>query len=82
MGGKTGRVDGWFVALVAALLLAPHLFVGRYYSNHLPILGPAQVVSGDEPHYLLMLNSLLDDGDLDLSNQYAAVHAGMTAAGA
>jgi hypothetical protein len=28
-------------------------------------------LSGDEPHYLLMAYSLLHDGDLDLSNNYA-----------
>ena len=28
-------------------------------------------LSGDEPHYLLMAQSLLHDGDLDLSNNYA-----------
>ena len=29
-------------------------------------------ISGDEPFYLLTTQSLLDDGDLDLRNQYAA----------
>lgn len=33
--------------------------------------GPAGP-QGDEPHYLLMTDSLLADGDLDLANQYAA----------
>lgn len=29
-------------------------------------------VTGDEPHYLLMTQSILTDGDLDLANNYAA----------
>lgn len=28
------------------------------------------VISGDEPHYLLVVNSLLRDGDIDLANNY------------
>ena len=39
------------------------IFVGRY----LP--GPAGP-QGDEPHYLLIAESLLKDGDVDLSNQF------------
>lgn len=31
---------------------------------------PLQAPVGDEPHYLLMADSLLRDGDLDLANQY------------
>ncbi len=31
---------------------------------------------GDEPHYLVILNSLLDDGDLDLGNDYLAAERG------
>lgn len=33
--------------------------------------GLPRVFSGDEPHYLLMLNSVLNDGDLDLRDEYA-----------
>lgn len=36
---------------------------------------------GDEPHYLLMLTSLVNDGDLDLGNNYASAHAGGRDAG-
>lgn len=44
--------------------LAFFLLVGRY----LP--GPAGP-QGDEPHYLLIAESLLRDGDVDLNNQFA-----------
>ncbi len=59
-----------FCIVMAALLLAPHFSSGF-----------ARAFSGDEPHYLLMLNSLLNDGDLDLANNYANVHAGGNQAG-
>lgn len=40
-----------------------------------------RVYYGDEPHYLIMVNSLINDGDLDLRNNYAAVHVGGLDAG-
>src|SRR5438270_13998221 len=69
-----------FCAAVAALLLAPHLFTGTPDSPY-PVFGPDRVLSDDEPHYLLLINSLLNDGDLDLANNYAHVHAGGQDAG-
>jgi hypothetical protein len=82
MGGDgRRRSDAVWAAALAALLLAPHLFTGIDYWHDLPLPGPARIWSGDEPHYLLMVNSLVGDGDLDLSNNYAAVHAGGCQAG-
>jgi len=40
-----------------------------------------RIFSGDEPHYLLTINSLILDGDLDLANNYASVHRGASQAG-
>lgn len=40
------------------------------------------IFSGDEPHYLLAINSIIHDGDLDLANNYASVHRGSKQAGA
>lgn len=66
--------------IVAAALLLPLMFAspeapGKFH------LGLPRVLSGDEPHYLVMINSLLLDGDLNLANNYAAVHAGAQQAG-
>lgn len=43
--------------------------------------GPPRAYSGDEPHYLLMLNSLIWDGDLNLWNNYETVGLGSHQAG-
>jgi hypothetical protein len=39
------------------------------------------IKGGDEPHYLLILNSLINDGDLDLKDNYESVHQGSLQAG-
>jgi hypothetical protein len=39
------------------------------------------VYRGDEPHYVLMITSLVRDGDLDLANNYTSVHNGGDDAG-
>ena len=39
------------------------------------------VYSGDEPHYLISINSLIKDGDLDISNNYENIHHGGLDAG-
>lgn len=73
--------SGWRPsALVALLLLVPLLYgspntPGR---NH---FGLPRVHSGDEPHYLVLLNSVLRDGDLDVANNYLAVEQGDIQAG-
>jgi hypothetical protein len=73
--------SGWRpAALIGALLLLPLIYdspntPGKHH------IGLPRVYSGDEPHYLVMINSLLLDGDLDLANNYAAVHNGASEAG-
>lgn len=67
-------------ALIAVLLLVPLLYgspssPGRYH------FGLPRLHSGDEPHYLVQLNSLLRDGDLDVANNYRAVEQGDDQAG-
>jgi hypothetical protein len=68
--------------LLAVLLLAPH-FVVVHRAEHLrPRLELPHISSGDEPHYLVIVHSLLSDGDLDLRNNYRSVHGGGLDAGA
>ncbi|OJT24527.1 hypothetical protein BO221_15365 [Archangium sp. Cb G35] len=64
-----------FLALLALALLAPQC-VTEYpgpWRNH---LGPATVMGADEEAYLILLNSVLLDGDLDLKNNHAQVVVG------
>ncbi|MEW5853389.1 MAG: hypothetical protein AB2A00_31725 [Myxococcota bacterium] len=61
------------------LLLVP-LLVVQNAGNRLNV-GLPRIHGGDEPHYLVMLSSILNDVDLDLANNYGAVHAGEDQAG-
>lgn len=62
-------------AVAAGLLAAPFCAGGRR-------VGAPRVVTGDEPHYLVMINSLLHDGDLDLGDEYGNAAGGGLDAGA
>ena len=68
------RSGGRFLLVLIAVALALPLLVGQHF-------GLPRVHSGDEPHYMVIINSLIRDGDLDLANNYAAVHAGQPQAG-
>ena len=39
------------------------------------------VRSGDEPHYLVLIHSVISDGDFDLANNYTDMHRGGPQAG-
>ncbi len=67
------------VALTAILLLAP-LAIARSMNGPLSP-GPPCVLSGDEPHYLVIINSLIADRDFDLANNYRNSHRGGLDAG-
>jgi hypothetical protein len=67
------------IACLALLLLAP-LCVSRSVGKPLS-LGLPGVLSGDEPHYLVLINSLISDRDFDLANNYRDVHRGGPQAG-
>ena len=69
-----------FPACLIALLLLPQAFSSPRAKTWMNI-GLPRVYSGDEPHYLVYVNSLLRDGDLWLENNYAAVHRGSDQAG-
>jgi hypothetical protein len=43
---------------------------------------PTQAISGDEPHYLMVINSILFDRDLEIKDDYKRVQAGGLEAGA
>ena len=66
------------IAVLWGLLAASHTvwIPGRGLLDYRP-----DVISGDEPHYLLIVHSLLEDGDLALADDYAAVAAGQAYAG-
>jgi len=42
-----------------------------YNAGSLLLTSSGQTFAGDEPHYLLISHSLLNDGDVDLANNYA-----------
>jgi hypothetical protein len=48
----------------------PHVRIGSL------ALAPPAVLSGDSPHYLVIVNSIIEDWDLDLANNYGAAAAG------
>jgi hypothetical protein len=64
---RAGVPRGWW--LLAFLL---HL---------LPFASRPALIGGDEPHYALIAVSLVEDRDLELADDYAAVEAGSRAAG-
>jgi hypothetical protein len=68
--------------LLIGLLFTPHVVssIKLDHSGHFAFV-PLRICSGDEPHYLLQINSLLHDGDLDLANNYAAARIGGADAG-
>ncbi|MEI9942355.1 MAG: hypothetical protein WDO69_34490 [Pseudomonadota bacterium] len=58
------------------LTLALALPLGLSRAHDVPFLGLPLVTSGDEPHYLVMIQSLVNDHDLDLSNNYDRARQG------
>ncbi len=69
--------------VVAALLLAPLCVSGPVPGAGTPLsyFVKPMVHSGDEPHYLVLINSVIRDGDIDVVNNYADVHQGGDQAG-
>jgi len=51
--------------LLFALSLAVYIFLAS------GLLFPPQPFTGDEPHYLLVTKSIIEDGDINLANNYA-----------
>ncbi len=68
----------WAVTFI--LVFIPHCFDKPLRGEKIHV-GLPHVLNGDEPHYLLSINSLVYDGDLDLHNNYLASHHGSLQAG-
>jgi hypothetical protein len=73
---RSGRAT--FYLVLGALLLLPHIFGSRWAPSK---VGFARVYSGDEPHYLIQIKSLVRDHDLDISNNYEWAGVGADDAG-
>lgn len=70
-----------FFALLLALMGWFSLRAYRVDDGRI-VSGQASATSGDEPHYLLVVNSLLMDGDLALGDDYQRAYRGGLEAGA
>ena len=69
-GGATRRrPDRWTVGLVFASTLVVYLLAAV---RMLPYVEPP---TGDQPHYLMQVISLVEDGDLDLKNNYTSAES-------
>jgi len=62
-----------FLSLLCIALALP---LGLSRAHDIPFIGLPLVTSGDEPHYLAMVHSLLSDHDLDLANNYDRARQG------
>lgn len=73
----------WMLWGSALLLLAPLCVSGPVPGDpsRLSIFVSPIVHSGNEPHNLILINSVVRDGDIDVLNNYADVHQGGNQAG-
>jgi hypothetical protein len=69
-----------FRVILSVALLLPLIFSRGDGAR--PMVGLPLITSGDEPHYLVMIHSLLSDHDFDLSNNYANARRGSIDIGA
>ena len=82
VASQTAELPRSWLLLLGLCLLVPHLFWGPTPGVRGSInIGLPRVYSGDEPHYLIMINSLIREGDLDLADNYRRVHQGSNEAG-
>ncbi len=81
-----GEASRWWFKLIAVCYLASSFVSGPldplrtgdgWFLRVGPIsLGRPVVTYGDSPHYLILVNSLVQDGDFDLANNYRQVEEG------
>src|SRR5438128_2314942 len=68
--------------ILTGLVFTPHVVSSiRFERSGRLDIDPPRICSGDEPHYLIQVNSLLHDGDIDVANNYAAAAFGAADAG-
>ncbi|HEX3776761.1 MAG TPA: hypothetical protein VHV51_19955 [Polyangiaceae bacterium] len=67
------RSERLFLGILALAFFLP-LWLSR--AGETIFVGLPLITSGDEPHYLVMIQSLIDDGDLNLDNNYLAARQG------
>ncbi len=72
--------DRFFVTVLLLCVFGP-LVINPMAGNFTLDIAWPSIFSGDEPHYLVTLNSLVFDGDLDVSNNYRSAHKGSNQAG-
>lgn len=78
-----GPLSAWLWVMVATVALGPLLNRIRLADSPtivalvacgvlalMNLVGDPHRISGDEPHYLIVANSLLQDGDVELTNDY------------
>ena len=70
------KKEAFFWLVIAFFLFLPQMASGPFTFNQLP-----RVNSGDEPHYLVILNSIIKDHDLNVANNYLAASQGGNDAG-
>ncbi len=73
---QKARGVAWWLGLTTLIVLPQFYQPSKAVQWSFPI-----VAHGDEPHYLVLLNSLIFDGDFDLRNNYLSVHEGSIQAG-
>ena len=66
--------------MTALLVLAP-LSISWAVGQPVSFFSLPMVHSGDEPHYLVLIYSVIQDGDVDVANNYTDVHRGGRQAG-
>jgi hypothetical protein len=92
MAARALRLPWLAILAVAAFLMLPHLFAAPRVERNVDgsrrrvdksswTLGLPRIYSGDEPHYLVQLYSLVEDGDLELRNNYDGAERGTAQTG-
>lgn len=76
---KTTMAAVFFALLLVAMWAVSSV---TYVSDHGWLIVSQHAISGDEPHYLIVINSILFDHDLELQDDYARIAQGGLEGGA